>query len=197
MAMTVLSACTSSVANSPGTTPSTTRSPVASTTPASPPSTIFSSTSVPTAQEQGIPTVPIGTPQEVSKLTDSARITLIKVIDPVTLSSSSNTPLTEGRAIGIEFSVENLGGDPILGIMERNEPSIAVVVYGTNRTAYFGDSADSSDCTPYAPTTVIPVGKSFEGCDFVAVPHGVGVSQVVISLVYGGLGGTPAAWQVS
>lgn len=196
-AITALSACSSTVANSPTTSPSTMESTVASTMPTSPLSTAFSSTSVPTAQEQSIPTVAIGTSQKVSKLTDSARITLLKVIDPVTLSSSSNPPVAGSRAIGLDFSVQNLGGDSILGIMERHEPSMTVVVYGTNHTAYFGVSGDSSDCPPYAPTTVIPVGSSFEGCEFVTIPHGVDVAQVVISLVYGGLGGTPAAWHAS
>jgi hypothetical protein len=74
---------------------------------------------------------------------------------------------------------------------------MAVVVYGTNHTAYYGVTGDSSGCTPYPPTTVIPVGTSFEGCEFVAVPQGVGVGQVVISIAYGGLGSTSAAWQVS
>lgn len=194
--MAALTAC-SSVANNPTTSPSTRESTVTSAMPTSPPSTVFSSTSVPTAQEQGIPAVAIGVSQEVSKLTDSARITLLKVIDPATVSSSSNPPPTGSRAISLDFSVENLGGDSILGIMERHEPSIAVVVYGTNHTAYYAVTGDSSDCTPYSPTTEIPVGTSFEGCEFVAVPHGVGVGQVVISLVYGGLGSTSAAWQVS
>jgi hypothetical protein len=129
-------------------------------------------------------------------VTDEARITLVKVLDPVTLSSVSNSTVAGPHTIGLEFSVQNLRGDSILGISQRHLPSLAFTVYSSSGAWFAGFSGVSPNCASYAPTTVIPLGGSFTGCEFAELPPGIGVTQVVISLVYGGLGGTSAAWQV-
>jgi hypothetical protein len=175
---------------------STTTTVGLSTSPSAPPTTTFSTVNVPTPQQQGIPTVALGTSQEVTKFTDTATITLFKVADPVALASSNST-VPASHTVGLDFSVENLRGDPILGISQRHEPSLEFVVYGTSGAAYAGFSGTSPSCSSYAPTTLIPLGGSFTGCEFAVLPQGTSVAQVVISLDYGGLGGTPAAWQVA
>ena len=175
---------------------STTTTVGLSTRPTAPPTTTFSTVNVPTPQQQGIPTVALGTSQEVTKLTDTATITLLKVVDPVAPASSTST-VPASHTVGLDFSVENLTSDPILGISQRHEPSLEFVIYGTSGAAYLGFSGVSPSCTSYAPTTVIPLGGSFTGCEFALLPQGTGVAQVLISLDYGGLGGTSAAWQVA
>jgi len=161
-----------------------------------PPSTTLSTVPVPTPAQQGIPTVALGTSQDVTKLTDGARITLVKVLDPVALSSASNSTVTGTHTIGLDFSVQNLMGKSILGISQRHLPSLEFIVYSSGGSAYAGFSGVSPNCPSYSPTTVIPLGGSFTGCEFAELPQGIGVAQVVISLDYGGLGGTPAAWHV-
>ena len=97
--------------------------------------------------------------------------------------------VTDAIAVADDLSIGKfvaVGDSTGLSVMERHEPSMAFVVYGTNRTAYFGFGGASPDCPSYARTTVIPVGTTFEGCEFVALPQGVDVAQVVMSLVYGG-----------
>jgi hypothetical protein len=162
-----------------------------------PPSTVFSTTSVPTAEEQGIPVVALGRTQSVAKFTDAARITLVRVLDPVAVSHVPHPVAAGSRTIGLEVSVRDLRGDTILGLMERDQPSLTFVVYGTNRTAYFGFQAVSPQCAAYSIATTIPVGSSFTGCAFATLPRDTGVAEVVISLDYGGAGGTPVAWRVS
>jgi hypothetical protein len=199
LALLGMTACGSRSVIGPKQTVSTTTIAVASTTPTAPASTPFSTADVPTPQEQGIPIVALGTSQEVTNQTEEARITLVRVVDPVTLFPASSSNFTKGgtHTIGLVFSVQNLKGDSILGIMQRHEPSLIFEVYGTNHIEYFGFSGASPGCLSYAPTTVVPPGTSFAGCEFAAIPQGVSIVQVVISLDYGGLGGTPAAWQVS
>ena len=90
---------------------STTTTVGLSTRPTAPPTTTFSTVNVPTPQQQGIPTVALGTSQEVTKLTDTATITLLKVVDPVAPASSTST-VPASHTVGLDFSVENLTSDP-------------------------------------------------------------------------------------
>jgi hypothetical protein len=142
------------------------------------------------------PTVKLGTAFVIHTYSQAAKTTVLHVIDPAMATPSSDSVPTGSRIVGLDFSVENLGPEPIFGMGERHEPSLVLNVLGTDDKRYGPFGAEFPGCPYFSPTTVIPIGSTFTGCAFVTLPSGVNVAAVVVYLDSGGFGGNTAAWQV-
>lgn len=182
--------CSASPASTPGAT---------ATIPISaPPTTVPAVTSTTPAGDltPSTPTVTLGTAFVIHTNSQAANTTVRHVIDPVAATSSSDSVPIGSRIVGLDFSVDNLGPEPIFGIGERHEPSLVLNVLGTDDKRYGPFRAEFPGCPYFSPTTVVTMGSTFTGCAFVTLPSGVNVATVVVYLDSGGFGGNTAAWRV-
>jgi hypothetical protein len=163
-------------------------------------------TDLPTPQSQGVPVVDLGQSftlrnvggsRDGKPIPESATMTLIQVIDPVSVTSP-NEPVPPGRrTIGLKFTVENHADQPILDVWGEHELQLTFGIYGSDRNGYSTFDARSAECPSYDYMTVIAPGATFTGCEFASLPPGVTASQVLIGLFGLGPESTDeAAWRV-
>lgn len=163
-------------------------------------------TDLPTPQSQGVPVVNMGQPcilrnvggsQADKPISEAAKMTLVQVLDPVSVTAP-NEPVPPGRRIiGLRFTVTNLASQPILDVWGEHELQLTFGIYGSDQNGYGSFDARSSACPSYNYKTVIAPGATFSGCEFASLPPGVTASQVLIGLF--GLGpelADEAAWRV-
>jgi hypothetical protein len=87
-------------------------------------------TDLPTPQSQGVPVVNLGQPftlrnvgasQDGKPISEDATMTLVQVIDPVSVTSPNEPIPPDRRVIGLRFTVENHAAQPILDVWGEHE----------------------------------------------------------------------------
>ena len=145
---------------------------------------------------QAVPTLHLGDSFVIHTSAQEAKVALLQVIDPIMTSQTFGKVPAGTRTVGLRLSVDNLGPASIVGTGERHLSYLVVEAYATDKRTLSGFGAKSPECASYPPIKDMTVGESYSGCEFVALPTGVRVAKVVVVLVYGGLGGNAAVWQV-